>query len=673
MSAATRLPLSIRETPQSVSVVTRKRMDDQNMTTLEDAMEQVTGVNVFYETSDQPRFYSRGFSMDKVQENGVSSSFQGSVSGMGSAEASSESADLAVYDRVEVLRGASGLTQGSGEPGGTVNLVRKAPTREFQASANLGTGSWDNHRSELDVSGPLNDDGSLRGRFVSVYQNKQSFIDYIQRERYVLFGNLAYDLTPDTTLSGGVNWQKTHSVPDLYGVPMSTDYSSLGLSRSTYLGASWNNMTYEKINGFAELTHYFNSDWKLSSNLNYTRSSSNGEFIGIFGNGTNGVGSSGTGRLNNFLARDNEGYQYGLNIDLNGAFSLLDRQHNLSTGVDYLKERYDNLFGRVINSSTVNVFDWKPSSLSKPDIPYTNRYRYDNYQRGAYLTLRVGLTDTLKLILGGRFSQFYFRSNFKNLTTDRETVAAYRENGKATSYGGLVWDFSQNLSWYASYTDIFKPQNVVGESGSVLKPLTGENYETGIKGEFFDKTLNVSAAVFHLIQENRAMSNGDPNCDNNCYVASGKVRSRGLELEASGALTSNWQVFAGYSFTRSEYRKDESNSIKAGDTYAKWFPKHLFRISTDYRFSGKLERWSLGAGLTTQSSTDSTYDVYQGGYTLYNANAAYRIGDNLTLTLVGNNLSDKKYYIPVSNRHRGGNNLYGEPRNTMLTLRWQYH
>ncbi|MBF7982157.1 TonB-dependent receptor, partial [Rahnella sp. LAC-M12] len=209
MSAATRLNLSPRETPQSVSVVTRQRMNDQNMTSLDDAMRQVTGVNVINESSYQSRYQTRGFTMDNIQEDGISSSFQNSLAGMGYAEASTESPDLAIYDHLEVLRGASGLTQGSGEPGGTVNMVRKRPTYDFRTSVSASAGSWDNYRSEVDISGPLNDDASLRGRLVGVLQKKDSFTDYVNSERQVLFGTMAYDLTPQTTLTTGISWQKT--------------------------------------------------------------------------------------------------------------------------------------------------------------------------------------------------------------------------------------------------------------------------------------------------------------------------------------------------------------------------------------------------------------------------------------------------------------------------------
>jgi outer membrane receptor for ferric coprogen and ferric-rhodotorulic acid len=254
MSTATPLNLSPRETPQSVSVMTRQRMNDQNMTSLDEAMGQTTGVNVVNQNGFQVKYESRAFVMDNIKEDGVNTSTQSSV--MNSFQASSESPDMAIYDRVEILRGASGLTQGSGEPGGTVNLVRKKPTYQFQGSGSVSAGSWDNYRGEMDISGPLNDDASLRGRVVGVYQNKQSFVDYLHNERNVLYGVLAYDLTPDTVVTTGLNWQKTRSVPDIYGVPFASDKSSLHLPRSTYLGPAGTASTSKKSIRSSSLNTY---------------------------------------------------------------------------------------------------------------------------------------------------------------------------------------------------------------------------------------------------------------------------------------------------------------------------------------------------------------------------------------------------------------------------------
>ncbi|MBJ7222619.1 MULTISPECIES: TonB-dependent siderophore receptor [unclassified Brenneria] len=673
MNTATQLNLSPRETPQSVSVVTRQRMNDQNMTSLDEAMSQTTGVNVVNQSSYQVKFQSRGFTMDNVKEDGVSSSFQNSVSGMGFSEAASESPDLAIYDRVEILRGASGLTQGNGEPGGTVNLVRKKPTYGFQASASTGVGSWDNYRSEMDVSGPLNDDASLRGRFVGAYQDKQSAVDYVDSDRQVLFGTLAWDMTPDTTLTTGINWQKTHTVPDLYGIPMSTRYANLNLPRSTFLGASWNRITFEKINPFAEIEHIFNNDWRLNSALNYTHASAESKAIGIFGNGSNGVDSnSGSAKLNNAIQRDNRSDQWSYNLSLSGPFTLLNRNHELVVGGDYQKENFDNLFGVVANTGTVNVYDWEPASLPEPDWPdYTRRYQYGIYQRALFATTRLELADDWKLIVGSRYSAFSYDMYNTNRTTGKTSHgSSYKVRDKLIPYGGLLWDFAEHYTWYASYSDIYKPQEAITRTGSLLPAVTGKNYETGIKGEFFDGDLNASVALYRIIQANRAVADSGCLTSDYCSRAEGKVRSQGVEMEVSGKLAEGWQLFAGYTLTNTQYLHGEED--EQGQRYSPHTPQHMFKLYSSYNLPGSLNPWTLGAGLTAQTDTNTTYNVSQGGYTLFNANITYQYSKNLSFNLVGNNLGDKVYYRTLNNRHRGGYNFYGDPRNFMLTAKYTF-
>ncbi|MCL2898284.1 TonB-dependent siderophore receptor [Brenneria tiliae] len=664
MGTATQLNLSPRETPQSVSVVTRQRMNDQNMTTLDEAMSQTTGVNVVNESSYQVKFQSRGFTMDNVKEDGASSSFQNSVSGMGFSEASSESPDLAIYDHLEILRGASGLTQGNGEPGGTVNLVRKKPTYDFQASGSVGAGSWDNYRSEMDVSGPLNDDASLRGRIVGVYQDKQSFVDYVDSERKVLFGTLAWDMTPDTTLTAGINWQKTSTVPDLYGLPLATNYGSLKLPRSTFLGAGWNRITFEKINPFAEIEHNFDNDWTLKSALNYTRSSAEGKFIGIYG--------SATPRLNNALQRENSSDQWGYNLSLNGPFELLNRNHELVVGADYQKENFDNLFGRVIQNDAVDIYRWQPDSLPEADWPdYIRRYQYNIYQRALFATTRLELADDWKLILGSRYSAFsYDMYNTNRATGNTIHSSSYKVRDKLIPYAGLLWDFADNYTWYASYSDIYKPQEYTDRHKALLPAVSGKNYETGIKGEFFDGDLNASIALYRIIQANRAVA--DINCPDgdSCYRAEGKVRSQGVELEVSGKLTEGWQLFAGYTLTNTKYL--EGKESERGQNYSPYTPQHMLKLYSSYNLPGALNQWTLGAGVTAQSDTNTTYNVYQGGYTLVNANITYQYDKHLSFNLTGNNLTDKTYYRTLNNRSINGYNFYGDPRNFMLTAKYTF-
>ncbi|MEC5319438.1 TonB-dependent siderophore receptor [Brenneria populi subsp. brevivirga] len=684
MNTATQLNLSPRETPQSVSVVTRQRMNDQNMTSLDDAMKQTTGINVVNQNGYQVQYESRAFVMDNIKEDGVNFSSQNSVSNMGAVQASSESPDLAIYDRVEILRGASGLTQGNGEPGGTVNLVRKKPTYDFQASASTGIGSWDNYRSEIDVSGPLNDDASLRGRIVGVYQDKQSFKDYEHSERKVLFGSLAYDLTPSTTLTGGINWQKTRGVPDVYGVPFATDKSSLNLPRSTYLGASWNRIEFEKINPFVELEHAFDNDWTLKSTLNYIHSRAASSYIGIM-NGTNGVNpSTGGSSLNNNLHYDNKAEQWGYNLSLSGPFELLGRNHELVAGGDYQKENFNNNHIRINDNSSVNIFNWRPHSLAEPDWSNTSLYdnhyndRFNLYQRGVFATARFELADAWKLILGGRYSAYSYDEYFTNHYRNTASISSLHARNEFVPYTGLLWDFADNYTWYLSYAEIYKPQSSRDRNNNLLPAITGTNYESGVKGEFFDGDLNASLALYRIIQANRAMSVPDSSvCQGgttSCSQAEGKVRSQGVELDVTGKLAAGWQLTAGYTLTNSKYLEG-SESEKAAQ-FSPRTPKHMFKLYSSYNLPGVLNQWTVGAGLTAQTGTatypNRAYGLTQGGYTLVNANVTYQYSKNLSFNLVGNNLTDKVYYKNLNNRHRSGNNFYGDPRNFMLTAKYTF-
>lgn len=682
MNTATQLNLSPRETPQSVSVVTRQRMNDQNMTTLDEAMSQTTGVNVVNQNSFQVKYESRAFVMDNIKEDGVSLSSQNSV--MNASESTSESPDLAIYDRVEILRGAAGLTQGSGDPGGAVNLVRKKPTYNFQASGSVGAGSWDNYRSEADVSGPLNDDASVRGRFVGVYQDKQSFTDYVSNERKVLFGTLAWDMTPNTTFTTGILWQKTDVVPDLYGVPFGTDKSDLHLSRSTFLGASWNRINFEKVNPFAEFEHNFDNDWTLKSALNYTRGTSHERYIGIM-NGTAGVDpATGASRLNNALRYDNKSDQWGYNISMSGPFELLGRNHELVVGGDYQKENFDTTFGRIPNQESADIYNWNPNSVAEPDWSdlslYNSRYtdKYNIYQRGLFATTRLELADDWKLILGGRYSAYSYDYYYNSLRTGSSDHSRLHVRDQLVPYAGLLWDFADNYTWYASYTEVYKPQSARDKKGDLLPAITGDNYETGVKGAFFDGDLNASLALYRIIQANRALAEADSSVcwdpDSGCSRSEGKVRSQGVEMEVSGKLATGWQLTAGYTLTNSKYLEASESDKAAG--YSPRTPKHMFKLYSSYNLPGALSQWTVGAGMTAQTGTATyptrAYGLTQGGYTLVNANITYQYSKNLSFNLVGNNLTDKVYYKNLNNRHRSGNNYYGDPRNFMLTAKYTF-
>ena len=165
-----------------MSVISRQRLEDQKLTTVAQAMTQTTGISLFEGSLTSTRYLSRGFEITNFRVDG----------GASMADGVWKNSDTAIFDHIEVLRGADGLFAGSGEPGGTVNFVRKRPTFEPQASITTSAGSWDDYRSELDVSGPLAADGKLRGRAVMVSQNKQSFMDDASANHDLFYGCLLY-------------------------------------------------------------------------------------------------------------------------------------------------------------------------------------------------------------------------------------------------------------------------------------------------------------------------------------------------------------------------------------------------------------------------------------------------------------------------------------------------
>jgi Outer membrane receptor for ferric coprogen and ferric-rhodotorulic acid len=243
-------------------VVTRQRLDDQNMNSLQDAMRQVTGATIksYNAGSNLNDVYIRGFLVDQVQVDGVSQrTGQGDMA---------TSFDLAMFDRVEVLRGPSGLYQGAGEPGGTINLVRKRALGQFGMSGELSAGSYDHYHSTVDITGPLNDQGTLRGRFVTAYENNQSFVDYAQNERPMIYGRLEYDITPATTLSFGGAYQRNNSTP-AFGLPAYANGKLLDVSRSTFVDAKWNELDERLWESFFEIDHALDNGGQFKTSLTY--------------------------------------------------------------------------------------------------------------------------------------------------------------------------------------------------------------------------------------------------------------------------------------------------------------------------------------------------------------------------------------------------------------------
>lgn len=667
-NTATKLDLSLRETPQSVTVLTHKRMEDQGLSEVSQVLDQATGLYFNHANvvgSDGNPVYSRGFEVDNYQVNGVPRSdrygFKNDV------------ADTAVYDRVEVVRGASGLLNGVGEPSGAVNLVRKLPTREFQGHVSGKVGSWDFRRVEADLSGALTESGNVRGRMVGVRQDSGTFVDRVSMNKDVLYGVVEVDLAPNTILSAGMEYQRNettgagnlHSAAPIFF----PNGSRTGFGYTTNLAADWSSTLRENLTLFAGLEHHFDNEWKIKLDVDQDRRDYR------FTVGDVSLRNSATDDAGQFRGFRNEGAprQSSLSLHATGPYQWFGRKHELVVGGSYyrFKERsnwynemqepiatYPELF-RIIQTG----------HYPQGDLSLTGEGRtLNDQQSGLYAATRINPADGISVIVGSRLSNWKTRSDrfdAAGVTTRGDTT---RQSSVLTPYAGIVVDVSPSASLYGSYTDIFQPSSLYDANGRLLDPAEGKNLEGGIKMAFLDDRLNVSAAVYKTQKDGVPEYVPGPGGSVNrgptgAYVYRGVdgTKTTGFELEASGQLSRLWQVAAGYSEAKPVDRD--------GDPRLTHIPRKQFKLFTSYQPRQWLEGLTLGANLRWQDAVSSRdpYPYAQGDLTTLDLMAHYEITRNLSATLNVNNVFDKRYH---TNINVGA--WYGEPRSAYVNLRYRF-
>ncbi|MDX3923169.1 Fe(3+)-pyochelin receptor FptA [Pseudomonas aeruginosa] len=647
-----KVPLKPRELPQSASVIDHERLEQQNLFSLDEAMQQATGVTVQPFQLLTTAYYVRGFKVDSFELDGVPTL-------LGNTASSPQ--DMAIYERVEILRGSNGLLHGTGNPAATVNLVRKRPQREFAASTTLSAGRWDRYRAEVDVGGPLSASGNVRGRAVAAYEDRDYFYDVADQGTRLLYGVTEFDLSPDTLLTVGAQYQHIDSITNMAGVPMAKDGSNLGLSRDTYLDVDWDRFKWDTYRAFGSLEQQLGGGWKGKVSAEYQEADSRLRYAGSFGaiDPQTGDGGQLTGAAYKFKS-----IQRSLDANLNGPVRLFGLTHELLGGVTYAQGETRQDTARFLNlpNTPVNVYRWDPHGVPRPQIgQYTSPGTTTTTQKGLYALGRIKLAEPLTLVVGGRESWW-----------DQDTPATRFKPGRQfTPYGGLIWDFARDWSWYVSYAEVYQPQaDRQTWNSEPLSPVEGKTYETGIKGELADGRLNLSLAAFRIDLENNPQEDPDhPGPPNNpFYISGGKVRSQGFELEGTGYLTPYWSLSAGYTYTSTEYLKDSQND--SGTRYSTFTPRHLLRLWSNYDLPWQDRRWSVGGGLQAQSDYSVDYrgvSMRQGGYALVNMRLGYKIDEHWTAAVNVNNLFDRTYYQSLSNPN--WNNRYGEPRSFNVSLR----
>ncbi|MEB5748824.1 ferric-rhodotorulic acid/ferric-coprogen receptor FhuE [Leclercia adecarboxylata] len=663
-SVGTKMQMIQRDIPQSVTIVSEQRMEDQQLQTLGEVMDSTMGISKSTTDSDRSNYYSRGFEIDNYMVDGIPTYFE-SRWNLGDSQS-----DMALFERVEVVRGATGLMTGTGNPSAAINMVRKhATSREFKGNLSAEYGSWNKQRYVMDMQSPLTEDGNLRARIVAGYQDSDSWLDNYNQKRTFFSGILDADLATSTSLSAGYEYQRIDINNQTWGgLPRwNTDGSVRHYDRAHSTSPDWayNDKEFNKV--FFTLKQRFADNWQATLNATHTEAKfdSKAMYLDAYVNKS-------TGMLEGPYVNYGPDYGYiggtGWNsgkrkvdaVDLfaDGGYELLGRQHTMMIGGSFSRQtnRYTNSWANVYPEEFGSFYDyngyfpetnWGSQSLAQDDT--TN-------MKSLYAATRISLADPLHLILGARYTNWSI-----------ETLTYGMEKNHTTPYAGLVYDINDNWSAYASYTSIFQPQNYRDSSGKYLDPITGNNYEAGLKSDWMNSRLTTTLSVFRIEQDNLGQSTGRTiqGSTDTAYESVDGTVSKGVEFEINGALTDNWQM----TFGATRYVAEDND----GKAVNPQLPRTTVKLFTSYRLPAMPEL-TVGGGVNWQNSVytyqDTPYGTWrasQGSYALVDLFTRYQVTKNFSLQGNVNNLFDKTYDTNIE-----GEIVYGEPRNVSLAASYQF-
>ncbi|ENU38027.1 TonB-dependent siderophore receptor [Acinetobacter johnsonii] len=646
-STSTKLNLSLRETPQSVKVLTREYLDDANINSFQDMLNSVTGVTTNrWDERQYPT--ARGFDVDYYLFDGVPSSSELDIA---------SDPDLSMYDRVELVKGANGLMTGAGNPSIAINMVRKhANAKELTGTLSSSYGSWNAWNSMADISAPLNTDGSVRGRVVVKHESTDAFADLYEKENNLFYSVIDADLTDNTYLSVGASYQeldrsgiKWGGLPAFYNDGSLTDFD-----RDLTVTSDWTYWNTNTTTAFAQFKQKLFNDITLNVNYDYREIDAETALLYLWSDSVDKATNSSGGLYP--YTDTSKTTQNNADVYISAPFTLGGLQQEVLAGFMYNQsELTDRYYGSpTLDNGTIDFDDFTPSKIIGSINNNVANPSNKTTQTGAYLAGKFTLLEPLKLVTGVRVSNWEYES--------ADGKGNRKFDNKVTPYAGLIYDFLEDYSWYASYTGIFKPEDKQSADGQYLDPREGKSYETGLKGEFFDKQLNASMSVFLTQQDNVAEIIGtimDGDEVKNIYGSADGVESKGFEIELDGKLTDKWDM----SFGVAHFNAEDANGKKVQTTAA--------RTSANLFTKYTLDRWSFGGGLNYKSEAykdETAGRITQDAYVLANLMAAYQVDQNIKLQLNVNNLFDEKYYEGL-----GKNSMvYGAPRNATLTFRYQF-
>ncbi|MEG3880950.1 TonB-dependent siderophore receptor, partial [Microcoleus sp. herbarium7] len=567
----TRTDTPLRDIPQSIQVVPRQVLEDRNVQNLSQATETVAGV---LEGGDRSFRIIRGF----VQEG----NFRNGLRDVGGYGVTPEQ----TIERVEVLRGPASVLFGQLEPGGIVNVTTRQPLSEPFYNLTFEAGNYELYRPSVDLSGPLTADNTVLYRLIASYENRNPIPEPTEISETVIAPSITFNFGDRTSLNlyyeysnitGDPFWYYTGIFSDgeLFPRDFFPSYPSLARADRTTQRYGY------------EFRHEFNDNLQIRNSLSIA--AQNNYETGVFGNAIE----------NDRFITEFNAFDYNYRpenyfgqIDLLGKFETGTISHQLLIGFDV--NRYVETTKLFFSDELPNLDIFNPDyDIPAPEFVPQLQSRNLTQSYGIYIQNQIAFSDDLRLLIGGRYDWVSSRNEtFDFGTSGNTTEEPFQNNGAFSPRIGLVYQPSDTVSLYASYSRSFRQSTGFNPDGRAFEPTRGTQYEIGARTELLDNRLSANLAAYYLTKTN--VTTPDPS--NPLFsVQSGEQRSQGIELDVTGEILPGWNIILAYAYTDAEVTKD--NSIPEGNRLAN-VPENQASLWTTYEIQeGNLSGLGFGLGL----------------------------------------------------------------------------
>ncbi|MEZ7216274.1 ferrioxamine B receptor FoxA [Klebsiella spallanzanii] len=656
-SGATKIATPDIETPQSVSIITREQFEEQGAISVRQAVSYTPGVysNQIGASNRFDYIVLRGFSdgsLDNVYLDGLKM--------MGDTNShSSLVVDPWFLENIEVVRGPASVLYGRSSPGGIVALTSRKPSFDPGGEIKLFAGNNNQRGAAFDVTGALDDNDRVAARLSGMTRYADSQFDTLKEQRYAIMPSLTWRITDQTRLDLMAYLHRDPEGGSHSGLPYEgTVVPHYGKKiANTFFEGEDDYDKYDRRENMVgyNFEHMFDSGWSVRQKLRYlhTKVELNQVYAAGWLNETElNRGYSGSDEKMNAITLDNQ---------LDGSVDTWAVNHRLLLGIDY-QDRSNDTTGYYGEFPAIDAFN--PVYGAKPDyITMYSREKHKLRQTGYYLQDQMSW-DRWRFTLGGRYDQVSV-SNISKLNNSRSDL----DKNNFSSRAALMYLFDSGFAPYISYSTAFTPTSFADESGNILDPMKGKQWEAGLKYEPEGMNSQFSASVFRINQTNIATKEEptDP------YRSIGEIESKGVELEAISQLTDSFRLQAAYTYTDIRYKKSSPEEQGKRAVYA---PRNQASAWLSYDVkSGPLDGLTLGSGVRYVNgiTSDRLNTHTLPSYTLVDMTIGYDLSKvgikGLSAQLNVNNLTDKSYIAACNSLSYC---YFGAERSIVGSVSWKF-